>query len=116
MNTVQITYALKHDNITNKQFIGVFPSDRLPKKIKHYPCGFVANTDPRTKPGTHWVAFYFPVEDQAERCLALREQKNSEIPAAKITSTEEVERSDTLSDELILENIPKLCVKGQRRL
>ena len=63
MNTVQIIYALKHDNITNKQFVGVLPSDRLSKKITHSPCCFVANMDP--SPGTHWVAFHV-AEGQAE--------------------------------------------------
>ena len=66
MNTVQLIYALQHDKITCKQFVGVFPSDRLPKKMEHYPCGFIANTDPSAKPGTHWVAFYFPSKSEAE--------------------------------------------------
>ena len=55
MNTAQITHALEEDPITNKKFCGVFPSDKLPQTIDKYPCGFVANTDPSTKPGIHWV-------------------------------------------------------------
>ena len=66
MNTLQITYALKQDPITNKTFCGVFPSDKLPRTIDKYPCGFVANTDPSNKPGTHWIAFYFPSEQKGE--------------------------------------------------
>ena len=44
-----------------------------------------------------------------ERYLALREQKNNEIPAVKIIFKEEeqVEQPEKLSDELILRNIPK---------
>ena len=57
MNTAQITHALEEDPITKKTFCGVFPCDKLPQTIDKYPCGFVANTDPSNKPGTHWIQF-----------------------------------------------------------
>jgi hypothetical protein len=66
MNTYQITRALKHDPVTSKQFCGVFPSDKSPRTIEKYPCGFVANTDPSSESGTHWIAFYFPSEEKGE--------------------------------------------------
>jgi hypothetical protein len=66
MNTSQIKYALEQDPFTRKIFYGVFPSDKLPQTLEKYPCGFVANTDPSSKPGTHWVAFYFPLEGKGE--------------------------------------------------
>jgi hypothetical protein len=64
MNTFQIKHALEQDPVTRKIFCGVFPSDKLPQTIEKYPCGFVANTDPSSKPGTHWVAFYLPSEGE----------------------------------------------------
>ena len=66
MNTLQITTGLELDKITNKKFCGVFSSDELPEVIKSFPCGFVVNTDPSGEPGTHWVAFYFPTDREAE--------------------------------------------------
>ena len=66
MNTVQIAHALEQDPVTSKTFCGVFPSNKLPQTVIKYPCGFVANTDPSDKPGTHWVAFYFPTEEKGE--------------------------------------------------
>ena len=66
MNTIQIVRALEQDPITSNKFCGVFPSDQLPETIDKYPCGFVANTDRSTQPGTHWVAFYFPSEQKGE--------------------------------------------------
>ena len=66
MNTLQITRALEQDPITSKKFCGVFPSDKLPRTVDKYPCGFVANTDPSSEPGTHWIAFYFPTEQKGE--------------------------------------------------
>ena len=39
--------------IMRKMFCWVFPSDKLPQTLEKYPCGFVANTDPSGKPGTH---------------------------------------------------------------
>ena len=65
MNTLQLKRALEHNTFTKKIFGGVFAADELPKVITS-PCGFVANTDPSTEPGTHWVAFYFPSRDKGE--------------------------------------------------
>ena len=59
MNTLQLERALKHNTFTKKIFVGVFAADELPT-LNTFPYGFVANTDPSTEPGTHWVAFYFP--------------------------------------------------------
>ncbi len=66
MNTAQIVNALEQDTVTRKTFCGVFPSNKLPQTVDRYPCGFVANTDPSNKLGTHWVVFYFPTEEKGE--------------------------------------------------
>ena len=66
MNTQQIKRVLEHNPYTKKIFCGVFPADQLPKTIDTFPCGFVANTDPSTEPGTHWVSFYFPSREKGE--------------------------------------------------
>ena len=65
MNTLQLKRALERNPSTRKIFCGVFAADQLPK-INTFPCGFVANTDPITEPGTHWVSFYFPSLGKAE--------------------------------------------------
>ena len=52
MNTLQIKRALERDAFTKKIFGGVFAADELPKVMNTFPCGFVANTDPSTEPGT----------------------------------------------------------------
>ena len=65
MNTLQLERALKHNTFTKKIFVGVFAADELPK-LNTFPCGFVANTDPSTEPGTLWVAFYFPSREKGE--------------------------------------------------
>ena len=66
MNTQQIKRALERNPQTEKKFCGVFPADQLLKSLSTFPCGFVANTDPSTKPGTHWVVFYFPTYNTGE--------------------------------------------------
>lgn len=66
MNTVQIMNVMKKNNKTKQYFQGVFASDKLPKlKVKKPSC-FIINTDPSSKPGTHWVAIYFPKKGSAE--------------------------------------------------
>src|SRR5580658_6478645 len=51
MDTKQIINELKH----LPKFIGVFPRDLLPTRVK-YPSCLIANTDPSSAPGEHWVA------------------------------------------------------------
>ena len=66
MNTHQIKRVLERNPYTKKTFCGVFAADQLPETVDTFPCGFVANTDPSTEPGTHWVSFYFPSRDKGE--------------------------------------------------
>ena len=40
-------------------FLGVFPSNRLPRRIPTYPSSLIANTDPSSQPGEHWITMYF---------------------------------------------------------
>ena len=60
MNTLQIKWALERNTLTKKIFGGVFAADELPKVMNTFPCGFVANTDPSTEPGTIGWHFTFP--------------------------------------------------------
>ena len=57
MNTSAITTVMKKHPHTRRFYIGTFPSNRLPRKPIPNTC-FISNTDPDTKPGEHWVAFY----------------------------------------------------------
>jgi len=66
MNTLQIEHFLSKHLKTKSIFIGVFPSDRLPKTIFKYPALIIANTDTSDQPGTHWIAFYFDSRRSAE--------------------------------------------------
>ncbi len=58
LNSIQLYKILKRDKITQKTFLGVFPRNYLPKKLK-YPCCFIINTHPSYKSGEHWLAFYY---------------------------------------------------------
>lgn len=63
MWTGQIERILSHEPVTAPFFGGVFPSNQLPKTVHYGQRVFVANTHPASKPGEHWVAFYFPPEE-----------------------------------------------------
>jgi len=41
----------------NTPYYGVYPRDRIPR-LMQTPAGIIVNTDPHSKPGTHWVAIY----------------------------------------------------------
>ena len=52
-------YSAALTTSTTFQFLGVFAADEIPAQQgsqQHSIC-FIANTDPSTLPGTHWVAF-----------------------------------------------------------
>lgn len=67
MNGLQIEQCLKSDSFAKHTFRGVYSSDQLPKvRVDRLPCAVVANTDPITKPGKHWVAFYIDEHNHAE--------------------------------------------------
>ena len=59
MNTIEITTDMTNNKNIKKYFKGVFPSDKLPKRLKK-PALLICNTDPSSLPGKHWVAFYLP--------------------------------------------------------
>ncbi len=66
MNSLQILNILKSDPFTKTVFTNVLPSDRLPHEMQKKPRGFVLNTDPSNRPGTHWVAMYLTAEGKGE--------------------------------------------------
>jgi hypothetical protein len=66
MYSSQIHRALASDPFASEYFAGVFPSDLLPEKITSFPCSAVANTDPASMPGKHWVAFHFDADGNGE--------------------------------------------------
>ena len=59
LNTLQLTLALRKHAQTARQFVGVFARDELPLIIDEIPAIIIANTDPSTKTGCHWIFFSF---------------------------------------------------------
>ena len=55
----------KNDPKIGVVFEGVFPYDRLPNRTV-YPAAYIANTDPESKPGSHWIAMYFDHEGNGD--------------------------------------------------
>ena len=66
MNTLQLKEAVEQDKSAQQQFRGVFPSDLLPEEVTEYPSVYIANVDPSSKAGSHWVAFYFTKDKKGE--------------------------------------------------
>src|SRR5882724_5062914 len=52
MNTTEINAKLSH----LKCYVGAFPRDILPRKLRKGKNAMVINTDPSHLPGQHWVA------------------------------------------------------------
>lgn len=57
LNNIQLEKILKKDKCTRQKFIGIFPRDKLPKRVE-FPSCFIFNTDPHDRPGEHWIAVY----------------------------------------------------------
>lgn len=77
MNTLQLTKDMLRNKYTRKYFRGVFPRDKLPKRIKR-PALVIANTDASTDPGQHWVAFYIPDQGPCEYFDSIGEKPEKE--------------------------------------
>jgi len=54
MNTTQIACTLKDV----RSFLGVFPSDMLPRSVTQTGT-VIINTDPHTEKDSHWLAVHF---------------------------------------------------------
>jgi len=64
MRTNELAKALNWNVHTRSVFGGVFARDRASiTKKKEKNVAFIVNTDPSTKSGEHWVAFYFTPEE-----------------------------------------------------
>ena len=66
MNTLQILNVLQSDSFTKSVFTSVLPSDRLPDIVSERPKGYIVNVDGSDKPGSHWVAMFFPTKPDGE--------------------------------------------------
>jgi hypothetical protein len=65
MNTAEINRVMNSMQTTKYQYIGTFPSDKLPPP-EQYPSCFIANMDRSSQPGSHWVAVYMTKTGKAE--------------------------------------------------
>ena len=66
MNSKEIFHLMCSDKHIKRIFYGVFPRDKLPKKIYKKPGIFIINTDSSDKIGEHWVAIYLDVNGRSE--------------------------------------------------
>ena len=70
MDTIDLTLILAR-LFSNSQtnFLGVVASDSKPSLTSvaaFAPCCYVLNIDPKSEPGTHWVAIYHPTPEHLE--------------------------------------------------
>lgn len=66
MDSYQLDSILSRNRFTQRYFLGVFASDRLPTRIRYYPACFIANVDPSSKGGSHWLAFFISSPEEVE--------------------------------------------------
>ena len=65
MNTSQLESVFK----SNPGFLGVFPSNLIPKSslTQSKKIGLIANLDPVSKPGSHWIAMFITPRENSRR-------------------------------------------------
>ena len=71
MNTEQLLKCIRQDSLLRKYCVGVFALDTVPRKIIERPACFIVNTDPVSKPGTHWFAVFLLENSSAPSGLSL---------------------------------------------
>ncbi|KAL3114760.1 hypothetical protein niasHT_014574 [Heterodera trifolii] len=75
----QLEIILKKLRPTKNKFIGVFPSDRIPKRVSKFPHCMVVNTGKEGTRGEHWVACYASSHRRVEYFDSLGEQPNPDL-------------------------------------
>lgn len=63
--TDEITAIIRRDQSAAGTFLGVFPREQLPT-IHTLPSSLIGNTHHSSRPGEHWVAFYFDEHGHGE--------------------------------------------------
>ena len=66
MNTQQLKKVMDSDRKCKDQFVGVFASDELPRRINKFPAALIANVDKSSMPGSHWVAIYINQDQKGQ--------------------------------------------------
>src|SRR5207237_5940687 len=65
MNTMELDSILAADCNLAIIYAGTFACDMLPSTVDH-PAAIVANADPSSMPGSHWIAFYIDEKERGE--------------------------------------------------
>src|SRR5271154_323152 len=63
MDTLELNYLL-HRILSNVENINVIPCDGL-SNMTHNNFAYIVNSDPSSKPGTHWLALYQNPKDKS---------------------------------------------------
>lgn len=58
MDGLTLDTLMRRDKHVSPLFVGVFAADTLPRRLNNYPALLICNTDPISKPGQHWIAFF----------------------------------------------------------
>ena len=66
MDSNSLRCIMNCDPLLSKQVIGVFVADEIPKTVISFPEAWIINTDNKTEPGKHWVAFYISYKRDGE--------------------------------------------------
>jgi len=66
MNSLELKQIINKDSLLARTFIGIFAADQLNFNISKRPSCLIANTDPSTMPGQHWIAIYFDAQGNVE--------------------------------------------------
>ncbi len=65
MNSAQLTKCINEDHVLAIQCAGVFPVNLLPRP-SGFPFSLIANLDPASQPGSHWVCIHIDASGGTE--------------------------------------------------
>ena len=65
LTTNQLLFFIKHNCRTKCRFVGVFSINNLPKYLTKNSC-LIFNSDPTSKPGSHWLALFMNSNKEME--------------------------------------------------
>ena len=78
MDSTELSKICSFDKDVTKYFLGVFPVDKLPKHVP-YPCCLIANTQPSSHQGEHWVAVFIDESKQGSYFCSYGQAANKQL-------------------------------------
>ena len=106
MMTSEIDDCLKGDSYTKQMYKGIFPLDKLPKRLKYHSL-YVINLDVSTESGSHWTLI--KVKSPNEQVVTYFDSLGRSPPKEIMSKLATVAKTIEYADEAVQSMLSQAC-------